>query len=120
MFLSTLLFMASAAHADVNLSCTYMFYGTPTASVAVSIDDNGVPGSSAMISMGPGTQPHKESLTPEALGDNEYMHAWLSKESAENSVEMIVYKEKQAQGNSVLINHHVPLAQEMWGDCTGM
>lgn len=56
-------------------------------------------------------------LSVETAAEGELLHAWLSKESADNSVEMIIFNEPQKLGRSKVTNHHVPIGQDMWGDC---
>ncbi len=100
------------------LDCQYNFMGAPTAGVRMSVDANGKPGISAEITMSGRT--HKETVTPAELQDGQFAHVWLSKENPNNAIEMIVYRQPQANGNSVLINHNVPINKEMWGECAGV
>lgn len=113
---------SSASWADeavTKISCDYAFMTVPFANVEIVMQPDGSLSSSALITPHQG-KPHKESLTEEIKAGNELMHGWISKESTDNSIEMIIYKDKQADGQSKLINPHVPIGQEMWGNCTGI
>jgi hypothetical protein len=100
----------------VIFACDYAFMGMPTTSVEVYINADGTPASSVQVTVQ--GRSHKESATPEVVAADEDVHLWISKESAENSIEMVIYKEAKAEGLSKLVNHHVPIGQEMWGNCT--
>lgn len=116
-----LLFLSVSAWADegeLTITCNYKYLGYPASSVTVVAYPDGSLSSSALVDMQGRT--HKETLTAEALGDGEFVHAWLSKESADNSIELIIYSTAQVEGQSKLINHHVPIGQELWGNCVGL
>jgi hypothetical protein len=109
------LLIANSAVAGTQINCDYAFMGYPTAKIAVSVFDDGSLSPSALIEMQGKT--HKETLTPAAVAAGELVHAWISKERPENAIELIIYQEPRAQGQSVAINHNVPAGQEMWGAC---
>ncbi len=100
-----------------SITCTYSFSRAPVpmATVEVTFDAQGKPADRAKVTMHGRT--HFESLTPVESGAGEMFHAWLSQESAENSIEMIVYQEPQASGRSKLVNNRMPIGKEMWGSC---
>lgn len=108
------------ARAETTITCNYTIMSAPFASVELGLYDDGTPFPSAQISVGPGTKPHKESVTPEPLGPNELVHAWISKENPRNAVELIIYIEKQVQGQSKMINPNLPFGKEVWGECSGL
>lgn len=119
LFVKLFLTLGSAFAADTyDLKCDFSYAGFPTASLMFSIDGDGVPSSSVTVNQSGAV--HKETLTGETKADGEYFHGWLSKESKDNSIELIVYTQKQDLGNGVMINHHVPFGQDMWGNCTGL
>ncbi len=120
MFKLLLLLFALPAFAsdEVLVQCDYAFMGVPTSKVQFSVY-KGELGSSVSVTM-PNGATHKETLTPEKLGADEFMHGWISKENPQNTIEIIVYQEAKSQGQSVLINHNVPIGKEMWGTCTGV
>ncbi len=109
---------AWADEGDLVITCNYKYLGFPTSSVTVVAYPDGSLSSSALVDMQGRT--HKETLTAESVGSGEFLHAWLSKESADNSIELIIYSTPHVEGQSKLINHHAPMNQEMWGDCTGV
>lgn len=108
--------IGSSASADTQVICSYSYMGYPTAKITVSISDEGAPSPSALIDMQGKT--HKESLTGVEKAPDELLHGWISKESPDNAIELIIYQQPKAQGQSVAINHNVPAGQEMWGTCT--
>lgn len=69
--------------------------------------------------MGPGSPLNKYTVTPDVLQAEELVHVWISKEQPDGAIEMITYKEPQKDGTQgKMINHNVPLGQEMSGPCT--
>lgn len=98
------------------LSCAYAIYGAPFSTVEIHFDGDGRAQSPATVIVS--GKAHTESVTLEPNGPGESLHLWLSKESSQNDLEMIVYEERRPQGDSKLINHHIPIGKEMWGDCT--
>jgi hypothetical protein len=117
--MKTLLLFSLFASINTSAStvqCKYLLQGYPFADVSFIRNDDGTLGDHAdVVVQG---KMHKESLSTEPLGTGEYAHGWLSKESADNSVELTMYVEPQAQGQSKLTNHHVPFGQDVWGTCT--
>jgi hypothetical protein len=108
---------AAARTEDVEtLHCRYQYMGTSLWDITYQFDESGQPFPSVVVS----TQgrEHKESLTPEkSSAPDERLHAWISKESAQNSIEVIIYRERRAEGLSKLINPHIPIGNEVWGEC---
>lgn len=108
------------AIAESRVACQYAFYGAPFTKIEVVIYDDGEPAPSVLITPTGATSPQKATATPEVRAENEYIHLWIAKEDPNNMLEMIVYKEKLAGGQSKLINPNAPFVKEMWGDCSGM
>ncbi|MBX3018676.1 MAG: hypothetical protein KF767_12355 [Bdellovibrionaceae bacterium] len=115
LIVSLLTLAAFPASAHI-LSCAYTIYGAPFSTVEIQFDEAGQALSPATIIVS--GKAHTESVTLEPNGPGESLHLWLSKESSQNDVELIVYETRQAQGDSKMINHHIPIGKEMWGDCT--
>lgn len=118
--LIALLFTSFYATADTTLNCSYAYMNVPMTDIELLIYADGEPASSVQVTMGPGTPTHKESVTPEVRAADEFVHLWISKEKPENAIEMIVYTSKKSEGQSVIINHQVPLGSHVWGNCTGL
>jgi hypothetical protein len=102
---------ASATH----YSCDYSFMGFPFTHLEFEIDQDGKP-SDFVIATSNGVS-HQETLTPDVKQPDQLLRAWLSKESPDNTIELILYREAKTGGNSVLINHNVPISKEVWGNC---
>ncbi|MGZ3721380.1 MAG: hypothetical protein ACXVA9_00535 [Bdellovibrionales bacterium] len=111
--------MNSILFSLLTISCSYQIYGAPYAAVAFSIFDDGRLDNSAQITM-TGAAMHKETLTADTAKSDEFVHAWISKESPQNQIELIIYNSPQPQGRSKIVNNQVPFGKEMWGDCTGL
>lgn len=61
---------------------------------------------------------HKESFTPESPQESEFLRAWISKESEENSLMLIIYStNSESSRKAVLVNSRVPFGKEMHGAC---
>jgi hypothetical protein len=105
-----------SARASTQISCNYTYQSFPFASVALSLASDGTPVSPAHVTEQGVT--HTESVTPDIVASGEVAHVWLSKEVAANAVEMIVYAQATANGQSELINHNVPMGQDVWGTCS--
>lgn len=104
-----------AASADTRVVCNFSYMTVPMATVTMTLAENGTPNSKATINMQGAT--HQESVTPDVLTSDEFIHIWLSKENPDNAIEMIVFRHPTSQGQAELINHNVPFAQDMWGGC---
>jgi hypothetical protein len=114
---ANMILVASIVNADeVKIRCDYKFMGMDTSSVVVTQNEAGEYSSYAEVIMQ--GKSHFESFTVDAAKDDELLRGWLSKESQQNSIEMVIYKEPQKLGRSKLTNHHVPIAKDMWGDCS--
>lgn len=100
----------------LTIQCNYSFMGYPTTNVTVTMSQDGHFDRTASIDMQ--GRIHQESLTVETAASDELLHGWISKEMPDRAVEMIIYKNRQQNGDSRLINHNVPAGQEMWGTCT--
>ena len=59
----------------------------------------------------------EESVTVEPTAEGEKFHLWLSKESSTNNLELIIYERAQPDGDSLMINPHMPVLNRMWGQC---
>ena len=118
MILLSLFLLAHSAAASAGpartLDCNYTFMSVPFTEVQLGLSEAGTDEFVTVITQGRG---HRESFTPEATAADMLLHGWISKESAENQIEMIVYKEPKKQGQSVLINHKMPMGKEVWGKC---
>lgn len=112
-------YMTILIQSILTISCSYSIYGAPYATVAFSIYEDGRLDNSAQITMTGGVS-HKETLTADPEKAGEFVHAWISKESPQNQIELVIYNTPQPQGRSKIVNHQVPIGQEMWGECTGL
>lgn len=112
-----LLAAATNAQAEPNWSthCDYFFGGYPLTGIDFSWSTEGQPGPAVRSTIQ--GKSHLESLTVEAAAPGERLHGWISKESPDNSVEVILYRAPQPAGDSKMVNHHVPFGQEVWGKC---
>ncbi len=117
LFLALFFSLGAYAQQAYTIHCNYVFMVMPTADITLDVAQDGQLATSALIKMGAGDAGHKETITPEVLAPGEMIHAWISKEKPENTIEMIVYNQVQPQGHSKLTNHNVPFAQDMWGTC---
>ncbi len=97
------------------VTCAYKTYEFDFAQVSIYFYSDGTASSSAEVTAQGRT--HKESFTAVDKAAGEMVHGWISKESSENSLEMIVYQERQSLGQSKLINPHIPFGKEMWAEC---
>ncbi len=104
------------ANPNTHYSCSYSYYGAPMAALEFDQYDAFHLSPRAKISMS-GAPPHEESLTLVAATEPQKIHAWISKESAENKIELIVYKNATASGDSEIINNQMPYLKEVWGQC---
>lgn len=95
-------------------TCSYQIYGAPFAEVTLTVID-GVPQDRAKIVF-QGRQ-NEESVTPVDVAPGEKFHVWLSKENPDNSLELFIFSAPQVKGDSKLVNHHMPVLNEMWGPC---
>jgi hypothetical protein len=95
--------------------CDYTMMGIPFSTVELGFLSNGEPEDFVTVSMQ--GKAHRESYTPVQAAEGEAFHGWISQESSENSIEMIVYREPQKAGNSKLVNSRVPFGKEVWGNC---
>jgi hypothetical protein len=115
MFSLLIALLPAAAHAGV-IDCSYQFMGAPFARIQLGISADGAPDDYVTsIVQGHG---HRESFTLSEAAADELLHGWISKESNENSIEMIVFRVPRREGQSKIVNHHVPMGQEMWGSCS--
>lgn len=111
--LAVLLAQTQAFAAPAPLFCEYQLMNIPFSQVRVVFNEDGsYPDGVEIIMQG---RKHLESFTVEEKTDGEHLHAWISKEVAENAIEMIV-QEKEGLP-SVLINHKMPMGKEVWGKC---
>jgi len=101
-------------HARI-MHCDYKYIMMPAASIDIGFWSDNEPQTSLMLTMGMGGSSEKKTVTPVPLANDEMAHATISKEVANGSLELIIYAQPQAQGNSRLINHN--FSQEFWGTC---
>ncbi|MCO5142423.1 MAG: hypothetical protein M9962_04965 [Oligoflexia bacterium] len=111
---STLLIFNAMAN-QINISCEYKIAGVPFSQVSLGFLENGQ--SEDFVTVSVQGKSHRESYTPAALESGERIHGWISKESSENSIEIVIYQERQKFGVSKLVNHRVPIGKEIWGEC---
>jgi hypothetical protein len=104
---------AQAAPAHL-LDCHYSFMSVPFSEVQLGFTETGP---EEFVTISVQGRSHRESYTPAETAPDMLLHGWISKESKENSLEMIVYKEARKAGQSVLINSRMPMGKEMWGQC---
>lgn len=121
LIVACILFAIAAANADQlqgkTTHCDYKYMGVDFTVVDLMIYENGEPASSADVQMYGRTT--KVPVTREVKAEGEDIHVWLDKDRPGNEVEMIVYKDRQPEGDSKLTNHNVPIGQDVWGECTG-
>jgi hypothetical protein len=110
--------LSNNASADSYVTCVYKFAGVEFATIAGTIYDDGTPASSVQITHQGST--HKETATTDIIGPGEFAHFWISKQDPENDIEVIMYKPAQPDGDSKMINHHMPFGDTMWAQCTGI
>jgi hypothetical protein len=113
------LILPIGAHAEAEraalYTCTYKLVGYEFAKVQIGVLANGELEDYVTVSQQ--GRAHRESCTPELLKDGEEMHLWISKESKDNSIELFIYREPKRYGKSLMINPHIPMGKEMWGEC---
>lgn len=112
--LSLILFSITSS-AETKVDCSYNMFGAPFASMQLTYDDNGILGPEVVIDMyGKKTF---ESATPAPRAAGEIEHFLLSKELSEQPIEVIIFAEAQAKGNSKMINPQAPIGKDSWGNC---
>src|SRR4051812_43938801 len=95
----TLLFASILAYADPGLiHCDYVFAGLPFSSVEITLQPDGHFGPAARVFMQGAS--HLESYSEQTPAANESVHGWISKESPENRIELVIYKEAMPLGQS--------------------
>lgn len=115
--LSILLFStAVSAETVTHVHCEYSFMNVPLSSSELDVMPDGTPDSFANVTMS--GQAGKFTTTPETLAADELVHVWLSKEQPDTHIEMITFKEAKDGIQSKMINHDIPIGQEMSGPCT--
>ncbi len=114
--LFTILSLSFAQAETAQIVCDYKIMGAPFSTVALGFLPSGEPEDFVTISVQ--GRSHRESYTPVGANEGEALHGWISQESSENSIEMIVYRETKNAGNSKLINDRVPFGKEIWGICS--
>lgn len=100
---------------QVEYRCSYSIYAAPFAEVHLVVRDGKPDEFAKIVFQGRQSQ---ETVTQEVSAMGEILHVWLSKESPDNNLEMIIFEQDAGQGNSKLINPHMPVLKEMWGHCT--
>ena len=100
------------------ITCNYNYSAMPAGTVQLKLMADGTPVSPAQFALS-GNSFSPQSVTPiTPLAAGEMVHVWLDHEDPTNQVEMIVYTQPQASGQSELINHNVPMGQDVWGTCS--
>lgn len=115
LFFYSLLFSVASWAQQTTISCDYQIVGVPFSQVSLGFLENGQPEDFVTVTVQ--GRSHRESYTPVHPSAGEKLHGWISQESSENSIEMIVFEEKQSNGDSKLVNHRVPFGKEIWGSC---
>lgn len=110
-----LLCFSVQAESARTVHCDYKYLMTPAAQIDAGFWPNGEIQSSVILTMGMGGSSEKKTATPVALASGEFAHAIISKEVSNGSLELIIYSERQPQGDSRLINP--VFKQEFWGTC---
>lgn len=117
LILFVLILAPFAAMADeTTLTCDYAYYGAPMAKIILYFDEMGKLKDSAKITMGGAGNPHWESITEVDRANGETLHAWFSKDTS-NEVEFVLYDQPQKLGRTKIVNHQMPMAKDIWGDC---
>lgn len=116
-YLALLIALPALAEGEpaAHFSCAYKFMGTDFAGVALGILPDG--STEDFVTVTHYGKSQRASCTHMPLAKGEMMHFWISKESKDNSIEVIVFEEARKEGKSVMINPHIPLGREMWGEC---
>jgi len=96
------------------IHCDYKIMGAPFSQVQLAFAEN-LP--EDFVTITAHGRSHRESYTPVEASPTEMIHGWISLESQENSLEMVVYNERQPAGRSKLINARMPYGKEIWGEC---
>jgi hypothetical protein len=108
------LLLSATAFAGALVNCDYKIMGAPFSQVSLGFVEN-QPEDFVTISMQ--GRSHRESYTPSETNEEEMTHGWISLESEENSLEMVIYRERKQQGRAKLINSRMPFGKEIWGEC---
>ena len=108
------LLLSVTAFAGTLVNCDYKVMSFPASQVSLGFEGNQPEDFVTVTMQG---RSHRESFTPAEAHEGEMIRGWLSLESEENSIEMVVYKERQPLGLSKLVNFRVPFGKEIWGEC---
>lgn len=109
------LFVSAQAQSAALIDCDYKIMGAPFSRIQLGFSEANAPEDFVTVIVQGNS--HRESFTPEAAAESELLHGWISKESSENAIEMIVYKEAKPLGRSKIVNHKMPFGKEIWGSC---
>lgn len=112
-------FAAATAHAGtgpIRYSCNYTYYGAAIAALEFEEFDALHLSPKVKVAM-TGAPAHEETLTAVPPTGEQRLHAWISNESPENRIELIVYKSATANGDTEIINSRMPMGKEIWGQC---
>lgn len=110
-----LIILAMQAANAKSVSCHYKIMGVDFSTVTYGLNDDGTTADYVVVTVQGNS--HNESFTQEPAAADELVHGWISKESSENSIEAIIYKERKQQGLSLMINPHIPMGNRMWAEC---
>jgi hypothetical protein len=97
------------------LHCDFQYMGMPAARVDLGFWSDNSPQASLQLAFGMGSSSEKKTVTPVPLAAGERAHIIVSKEVPNGSLELILYSQPQAKGETRLINHQ--FTQEFWGRC---
>lgn len=95
--------------------CSYSMYGAPFADVHFRVRNGKTDDFAKIVFQG---RESLETITQEFCASDEVLHVWLSKESPDNNLELIIYGTDSEKGNSKLINPRIPVLKELWGRCS--
>lgn len=109
------LFLIAGPAFATQYTCDYAFMGAPMYKLEFSTDSENKLSDFVTVTLYGNA--HQETLTAEPLGAGEKIHAWISKENPQNSIELFVYTEAKAEGDTLMINPNIPFGKEMWGAC---
>lgn len=111
------LMIPAAAGAAATLECGFDNAGMRAWDVRLFLLDDGSLGSSAEVVVSGSGRMHKESVTAESTAAGELYHLWLSRETPQHALEMIVYPERDGRMPARMINPNMPFFREVRGNC---
>lgn len=115
LFISTLTFASFSFAFESEVECQYKFMGADTFKVRLFYEEGSKIHPTAEVSMY-GSGAHAETVQQVSRSAGELEHVMIAKDT-DNEIEMIIYEQARAQGQSKLINNQMPMGREMWGSC---